>query len=156
MQQEVIGLDPVSLAGQCIDIYFCSGCCTSVVSFWASFASLTKKKPITAARVDFTNSGKSRPHASWNCAMFRGLFQPEDTAHTLVGEQRQSHRYLSLDSSICITRVGNQTVPLLSNCPIFLFLSVSFALSLTPVDLSPVWFSSFIVNLCLFCHLIFQ
>lgn len=42
----------VSLAGQCINIYFCSECCcTSVVSLWTTLASLTEKEHITAAWV---------------------------------------------------------------------------------------------------------
>lgn len=42
----------VSLAGQCINIYFCSECCcTSVVSLWTTLASLTDKEHITAAWV---------------------------------------------------------------------------------------------------------
>jgi len=44
--------DHVSLAGQCINIYFCSKCCcTSVVSLWTTLASLTEKEPKTAAWV---------------------------------------------------------------------------------------------------------
>lgn len=44
--------DHISLAGQCINIYFCSKCCcTSVVSLWTTLASLTEKEPKTAAWV---------------------------------------------------------------------------------------------------------
>lgn len=34
----------VSLAGQCINIYFCSECCTSVVSLWTILTSLSAKE----------------------------------------------------------------------------------------------------------------
>lgn len=115
VQQEAIWLDHFSLAGQCIDIYFCSGCCISVVSLWTTFSSLTDKKHTLAARVDFSDSLKRccrvwtkpctlPPPPSSTCP-FRIRGENRATFRGLVGEQRQSHRYLSLDSSIYINKI---------------------------------------------------
>ena len=179
----------LSLAGQCIDIYFCSECCcTSVVSLWTTLSpdkktKKTKGKQITAAWVSsliHTMSWWCQPRCEFNFALpvvsdgdrggnystFKEPLRPgtgrvavssyidnkknktkEKTKkktqrqldvdtdsrpiltipYELVREQRQSHRYLLLDSSIC-----NQNMkPNDSTKPQTVFKSLSLSLNLS-------------------------
>lgn len=153
MQQEAIWLDHTWLAGQCIDLYFCSGCCTSVVSLWTTSASLTGSSGrASASRAnDGVESERGlRPcppllptaltdkdlggvvGGGGLCYVYGTYCSLKDATQTLVGEQRRAPRYLSLDSWIYIIRIWNQTVrtpTLFSNCQIFLSLSFSLFVS---------------------------